>query len=292
MAGSAFRPLQGVRVGLLQTRYGHELASLVERLGAVPVQAPCMREVRNDGDEELDRSLRSLVAEPVHVFVFQTGVGAQALFELAGEAGLGEPLAGAVREAVVVARGPKPLTVLLQLGFEVDLRTAGPHTTGELVRLLEDVDVAGRRVAVQHYGSANAELVRHLAERGAEVIELFSYRWALPEDVTPVLHLLGELRAGRLGVTAFTSAAQVENLFAVAAEAGMAGELPGWLNGRTVTAAIGPTCARALDRRGVAVVIQPERPKMVPFVRAIGDHYTTGSSAMRAAAGRRAPPRR
>src|SRR5205085_9602024 len=115
-------------------------------------------------------------------------------------------------------------------------------------------------------GSANAELVDRLRRRGAEVIELFSYRWALPDDVGPILHLLQELRTGRLGVTAFTSASQVENLFTVASDAGLAGDLPGWLNERTVTAAIGPTCAGALARRGVTVVIQPERPKMVPFV--------------------------
>lgn len=269
------RPLAGLRVGVLQARHGAELAALIEREGGLPVLAPCLREVRNEDDVELRDRLREAVSVPADAFVFQTGVGTMALFDLAAGAGLGEPLAAAVREALVVARGPKPLAVLLRMGFRVDRRTAEPHTTEELIGLLAAEDLAARRVAVQHYGSANRELVAYLRGRAARVIELFSYRWALPADVGPVVRLLDELGAGRLAVTAFTSASQVENLFTVATDRGVAAELPVWLNERTHTAAIGPTCARALEERGVAVAIRPERPKMVPFVRAIRDHFST-----------------
>src|SRR5258708_28263096 len=96
------RPLLGLRVGLLQTRYAHELAALIERIGGVPVLAPCLREVRNDGDEELRERLSEVVSAPVHVFIFQTGVGTAALFDLAGEAGLGGRLAETVQGALVV----------------------------------------------------------------------------------------------------------------------------------------------------------------------------------------------
>jgi uroporphyrinogen-III synthase len=272
---SMLQPLHGMRVGLLQSRYAHELAALIQREGGVPLMAPCLREVRNEDDDELRARLGELVGAPPDVFVFQTGVGTQALFDLAGAAGLHDRLADAVRGAFVVARGPKPLTVLLRLGFRVDRRTAVPHTTRELLWLLEAFDVSGRRVAVQHYGSANLALVDQLRDRGAEVIELFSYRWALPDDVAPIVRFLRELDDGRVAVTAFTSAAQVENLFLVASDTGVAGDLAGWLSERTVTAAIGPTCAGALERRGVVVAIQPEVPKMVPFVRAIRDHFST-----------------
>jgi uroporphyrinogen-III synthase len=263
-----------MRVGLLQTRYAHELATLIERIGGVPVLAPCLREVRNDDDAELRERLRAIVAAPVHVFIFQTGVGTTALLDLAAEAGLAEALSEAVHGALVVARGPKPLTVLLKLGFRVDRRTEGPHTTDELLWLLDAVELEGRRVAVQHYGSANERLVEYLRGRAEEVIELFSYRWALPADVGPIVRFLDELRAGRVAVTAFTSASQVENLFTVALDRGVAAELPAWLNERTIMAAIGPTCARALEQREVGIVIQPDRPKMVPFVRAIADHFS------------------
>lgn len=272
------RSLHGMRVGVMQTRHAAELAALIERVGGTPIMAPCLREVRNDDDDQLRAALRSIASSPVHVFVFQTGVGTAALFDLAGAEGLREALTEAVRRALVVARGPKPLAVLLRLGFHVDRRTTGPHTTDEMLSLLETVDLEGRRVAVQHYGSANARLVDSVRRRAAAVIELFSYRWALPEDVGPLVRFLEELRGGRVSVTAFTSASQVENLFTVAADNGMADDLVGWLNRRTITAAIGPTCARALRQRGVAIVVQPDQPKMVPFVRAIADHFSSSLS--------------
>ena len=102
-----------------------------------------------------------------------------------------------------------------------------PHTTDELLWLLEGVELEGRRVAVQHYGSANERLVDHLRARADEVIELFSYRWALPDDVGPIVRFLDELRGGRVAVTAFTSASQVENLFLVAADRGLPANCPG-----------------------------------------------------------------
>jgi len=268
-------PLAGLRVGILQARYGQQLAALIEREGALPLLAPCLREARRDDDADLRARLREVEAAPVHVFVFQTGVGTQALFDLAAREALADCLSERVRGSLVVARGPKPQTVLLRLGLRVDRRTAPPHTTRELLGLLDGEELAGRRVAVQHYGTTNQALVDYLAGRGAEVLELSSYRWELPDDVGPVRRLLDELAAGRVAVTAFTSASQVENLFAVAADAGVAAELAGWLNECTVTAAVGPTCAGALEQRGVAVAVVPEHPKMVPLVRAIRDHFSS-----------------
>lgn len=267
------RPLAGIRVGILQTRYAGEFASLVEREGGVPLLAPCLREVRVDDSGALRAALEDVAREPVALFIFQTGVGTTALLEMAAELRLGGRLEERIRASTVVARGPKPLTVLLKAGFGVDRRTVEPHTTPELIDLLRHEEIQGRRVAVQHYGSPNRALVEHLREGGASVIELMSYRWALPEDVAPVLHYLEELAAGRVTVSAFTSASQVENLFTLAGEVGSAGLLAGWLNRLTVTAAIGPTCARALEEHGVKVTIRPERPKMVPLVRAIREHF-------------------
>ena len=262
-------PLSGLQVGILQARHGAELVSLLEREGATCVHAPCLRERRNEDDAELQGRLRELIEAPADLYVFQTGVGTRALFGLAADAGMAEGLTRIVRAGEVAARGPKPLKALLEFGFRVDRRTREPHTSAQMIEALADATLAGRRVALQHYGSANPGLVTYLRSRGAEVVELFSYRWALPDDLSPVTRLLDELAAGRLAIVAFTSAAQVENLFTVAAEQGAAEDLPRWLNERTATAAVGPTCAGALEERGVRTVIQPERPKMVPFVQAI-----------------------
>jgi uroporphyrinogen-III synthase len=265
------KSLRGLRVGVLQARHGEELATLIRRRGGEPVAAPCLREVSNLDDAALHAALRTLAAAPAAVSVFQTGVGSQAVLDAATRAGVGEGYVAGLARGVVVARGPKPLAVLLRRGVRVDRRTVEPHTTARIIEVLAGEDVGGRVVALQRHGAPNPALVDHLRGRGTDVVELVSYRWALPEDVGPVHRLLDALADGRLDVVAFTSAAQVENLFAIAGERMAAAALADLLNRRTRVAAVGPTSAAALEARGVPVAILPGRPKMVPLVDAIAE---------------------
>ena len=74
----------------------------------------------------------------------------------------------------------------------------------------------GKRVVVQRYGKTNRELQAALERAGAEVIEIVTYRWALPEDTAPLLRLIDALGRDEIDLVAFTSASQATNLFAVA----------------------------------------------------------------------------
>lgn len=260
--------LSGRRVAVMETRRGDEMQALLEREGADVIRAPSLRELKEDDLSDLRQAIGTIERDGVDVAVFQTGVGVLALFELAGRLGLEAELTARLRQAAIVARGPKPLAALHQQGFEVALKTVEPHTTTETMAALQQVDLDGRHVAVQHYGAVNSALVEWLRGRGAQVIDLVTYHWGLPEDLGPVRRFLDELAGGRLDFVAFTSASQVYNLFVVAGPE-QAGELAGWLNDRTVVASIGPACTRALSAHGIAPGIQPERPKMVPLVQAI-----------------------
>jgi uroporphyrinogen-III synthase len=116
-----------------------------------------------------------------------------------------------------------------------------------------------------------------LEERGAVVIEAFTYSWGLPENLAPTFRCLRMLEAGDLDAVAFTSAAQVENLYLIAEQSGSAHQLTGWLQERTVVAAVGPTTAQALLEHGISAAVQPERPKMVPLVEALARHMSGGA---------------
>jgi uroporphyrinogen-III synthase len=52
---------------------------------------------------------------------------------------------------------------------------------------------AAKRVVVQRYGETNRDLQATLESEGAEVIEIVTYRWGLPEDTTPLLRLIDAL---------------------------------------------------------------------------------------------------
>jgi uroporphyrinogen-III synthase len=260
-------------IGILQTRHASVLAGLIERQGGRPLVAPTLREETIDELDPLRQVLERLAAEPVHLAIFQTGVGVSRLFDLAETLGLDKVLSTRLAETRVLTRGPKPLAVLLKRGVRVDLRTEEPHTTAQVLPLLEP-DLCGRAVLVQHHGVPNEVLIDALHERGARPLEAVTYHWALPEDLAPVHRFFEELMANRVDVTLFTSASQVQNLFAIAEEAGCFSKLPGWLREMTMIASVGPTTTGALAEYDLTPVIQPEHPKMVPLVDAVCTYFS------------------
>jgi catechol 2,3-dioxygenase-like lactoylglutathione lyase family enzyme len=119
-----------------------------------------------------------------------------------------------------------------------------------------------------------------LQARGCRLTELSLYEWQLPDDTGPLQDLVRDLIAGRVDAIAFTSQIQARHLFQVAADFGQADALTQALNGRTVVAAIGPTCATALQRLGVTPDVVPEHPKMGHLVVALARHLEPGTSTI------------
>jgi uroporphyrinogen-III synthase len=107
-----------------------------------------------------------------------------------------------------------------------------------------------------------------LESEGADVTEIVTYRWALPEDTAPLLRLIGALGRDEIDLVAFTSASQVSNLFTVAQYYGKEESLKQSL-GRTLVASIGPVCSVTLRKLAVRVDIEAKPPKLGPFIEAI-----------------------
>ncbi len=263
--------LHGEVIGLLEARRASELATLISARGGQPLSAPTLREEPVGDDMVIAAFLDRLAGGEAPVIVFQTGVGTRALLDAAGRLGrLGE-LLDALAQRVVAVRGPKPTAVLRQAGVRVDVAAADPYTTTELLVALGGLDLRGALVALQHHGEPNADLRRALVERGAEVLDLTLYRWALPDDLAPVLTLLDSLERGAVAALVVTSQAQVAHLFSIAERHGRLSALKRALAGPVLVAAVGPVCAHALVERGVSVDIVPTPPKMGPLVLALAE---------------------
>ena len=93
------------------------------------------------------------------------------------------------------------------------------------------------------------------------------YRWALPEDTTPLETALQETAAGNVDILLFTSANQVSNVLAVSEQLGKLAEILASLENRTQVASIGPTCSEALTDNGFPVHFEASPPKMGQLVR-------------------------
>jgi uroporphyrinogen-III synthase len=265
--------LQGKRVALLEARMSAEIASMVERFGGKPYSVPAVRETPLDLPEETTALVDALSAGRFGVVVFMTGVGASALLREAEKRGQLDAALVALRGAITVCRGPKPVSVLRKQDVQVNITAAEPHTTSELLQALEAVDLNQKSVALVHYGERNELAAEGLKNRGAVVSEICLYEWRLPDDVTPLRQLVDEIIAGQIDALAVTSQVQIRHLFEIADKLGKHSALVDALNRRTVVAAVGPVCATALRSYGVIPHVQPSHPKMGPMMLALSDYF-------------------
>jgi uroporphyrinogen-III synthase len=262
--------LHGARVALLESRLGHELGELVRRLGGTPVLAPSVREVPHL--DETDRFVDALITGRFAVVVALTGAAALAVLRAAERRGRLPEALDALRRATLVARGPKPTAVLRRYGLEVGVLPQKPFTTKELLDAIDrGVEIAGRQVALVHYGERNTVMSDALRQRRAVLTDVCPYEWALPNDTEPLRALVRTLSTS-IDAIAFTSKIQVRHLFAVADEMGLADAVRTALNGDIIVASVGPVCADTLKQFGVTPDVQPADPKMGPLLTALADY--------------------
>ncbi len=261
----------GLGVLVLESRRGRELGLIVTSYEGRPLVAPSMREVPLESNAEALAFVDDLIAGEFDVVVLLTGVGARALVDIVQRAhGTRKKFVDALAQTIVVARGPKPVTVMRELQVPVWLMAPEPNTWRELVAALDErkaeLSLDGLNVAVQEYGASNPELQSALEARGARVTTVPVYQWALPENIEPLKGAVRAVAAGELEVALFTTGTQVAHLMQVAAGMQMEDAVRDGLR-RMVVASIGPTTSEEIRRRGVAVDLEPSRPKMGFLVR-------------------------
>ena len=257
----------GLRVLALESRRAIELAKLVGTYGGEPLVAPAMREVPLESNKEALAFAKALFAGEFDMVIFLTGVGTRALLSVVETAYKREEYIAALQRVKVVARGPKPVAALRELGITPVITAPEPNTWRELLLALDEaasrevLRLRGARVAVQEYGVSNSELLSGLRERGAALTRVPVYQWALPEDCAPLQAAVKSLVAGEIDVVLFTTGVQVTHLFQIAAEMKLQEPMRLGL-GRAIVASIGPTTSEELQRHGVRADLEPSHPKM------------------------------
>ena len=213
-------------VAILETRTGAHLGELIARRGGIPLLAPALEEVPDVDPQAVASLLAQWRTEPFKVVIFQTGVGTRALFQATDAAGLTGELLQHLGSSTVVVRGPKPVGELNSRRVRIDIRAATPFTTETVLAAVSEIPMQDARVLVQRYGAVNQLLREGLERRGASVVEIATYRWALPADTQPLNDLLDALARASVDAAVFTSAVQIHNLYAVAEKTGRAASTP------------------------------------------------------------------
>jgi uroporphyrinogen-III synthase len=204
------------------------------------------------------------------IVIFLTGVGMRTLVRAIEATYSREAIVSALTRTKVVARGPKPLAALRELGVPVWVAVPEPNTWREVVAALDakaqEVSLAGARIAVQEYGVTNTELLDALRARGAQVTSVPVYQWALPEDVAPLKRAVKDLCDNKVDVVLLTTSVQIVHLWQVAREMGLERDVQRGL-ARSVIASIGPTTTEALRRHELAPDLEATHGKMGILVR-------------------------
>ena len=260
----------GLRVVSLESRRAAEMESLIRSFGGDPLVAPSMREIPLDENTDALAFGQQLVAGDIDVVLFLTGVGTRALVQALETRYSLDEIVHALSRVTTVARGPKPVKALRDLGVPVAITVPEPNTWREVLETLESeprgVDLQGARVAVQEYGITNEALLQGLRDRGAAVTRVPVYRWALPADVEPLRQAIREMATGQTAVLLLTNATQAEHMLRVAGEMGLEPELRAALRGMACCS-IGPTCTEAMAHFELPVDLEPEHPRMGQLVR-------------------------
>ncbi len=257
----------GLKVVSFESRRAAEMAALITRQGGVAISAPSMREIPNPTHDEALAFADALVAGEIDIVIHLTGVGTRMLVDAVSPRHSREAFIAALAKASLVCRGPKPVAVLREMGLKPTLEVDEPNTWQDLLTALDrNLPVAGKRVAVQEYGISNQRLIEGLTTRGAQVMRVPVYKWALPEDLAPLREAMRLIIAGEVDVAMFTSTTQVTHLFELAQQDQCESQLRDGFT-RVLIASIGPVATEGLIEHGLQPDFEPDSPHMASLVR-------------------------
>jgi uroporphyrinogen-III synthase len=260
-----------LRVCSFESRKAAEMRSLIERNGAVATVAESMREIPLGITPEIREFLTQLQSGQLDVMIFLTGVGAEALATAIESEIPRDKFFTLLEKCRIVVRGPKPTAVLKKWGVRIDARAAEPNTWRELVPEILSVldtesDLTGKRIAVQEYGTPSTELYDDLTARGASLLTVPVYKWALPEDVTALEQAIRDTISGCFDLILITTAQQLVHTLQIAESIGLRDK---WLAAarKCFLASIGPTASERLREFELPVDFEPSHPHMGHLVR-------------------------
>lgn len=255
----------GACVVSFESRMAEVMVQGITNKGGRVISAPSMQEIPLEKNPEVFAFAEKLFSGQIDVILFLTGVGTRYLIETLSTRYSKEEIIRHLSRLTTVARGPKPVRVLKELGIPLTIAVPEPNTWFEILETLDlsrrSISLEGKTVAVQEYGISNPELIQGLKRRGANVVQVPVYRWALPNDTKPLERAIREIVEGKVEIAFFTNAVQIRHVIRVASEMGLEKSFRDALK-KVVIASIGPTCSETLREWGFSADFEPSHSKM------------------------------
>ena len=252
----------GLNVAAFESRRADDMRRLIERHGGVAHVSPSMRDVAIEKNSHAVDFANRLMTGEIDAVIFLTGVGFRHLLTAVERHVDRKRFLDALSDIPTIARGPKPVAAMNEVGLSASIRVPEPNTWRELLTTIDDqLPIANLTIGLQEYGKTNPSLVAGLEARGARIISLRVYSWQLPEDIDPLIENVRAIANGLRDACLFTSAQQVANLLELAKQEQIRDDFVRGLR-RSVVVSIGPTTSQALVEEKIAVDFEPTHPKM------------------------------
>lgn len=268
------QPLLGISIVSFESRQSEILKNALEKHGASVFSAPSVQEIPFEQNPEAFAFAEKLLAGKIEIVILMTGVGTRYLIQSLEKRFEKAALVEALKKTTLVARGPKSVQVLRELGLVPAITIPEPNTWREILEELDQsprgIDLKGRSVAVQEYGESNAEFLAALKKRGSKVIQVPVYRWALPDNRKPLEEAIQKIIAGEIKIAVLTSAIQIRHVLKVASEMGLEKEFKNKFK-LLVIASIGPTTTETLTELGFIPHFEPTHPKMGTLAKELAE---------------------
>ena len=253
------QPLFGKRVLVTRSRkQASVLSQLLARHGVLPVELPTIEIQVIPDNRELDEAIAHL---PDYSWLIFTSVnGVEIFFGHLHDLGYDSRALGGVR---LCAIGPATAAALERFGLIAD-RIPQEYIGGAIAEILQEENIAGKRILLPRSEAATPELVTRLGQLGAKVDEIAIYRTVLPQaDPGSGKQML---LAGEIDITTFTSSSTVKHLVSLLGAEWEA------VN-RTRIACIGPVTAATAAQLGVRVDVVAKEHTIPGLVQAIIEDY-------------------
>jgi uroporphyrinogen-III synthase len=268
--------MAGKRVALAGPRKAAEMALLVAKMGGEPVQRPAQGTVFLD-DIELRNAIVSWVKQPPDWNIFTTGMGLDALFDMAEDMDVVERIMELLQSSHIAARGYKTVNGLKKRGFTPVVRDEDGSLTG-LTRAFAPYDLKGKEVLLQLHGDPAPRLVEWLDEQGAVTRQVLPYKH-IPPDEANLQALLHDIVNRNVDAVTFTSGPQIRFLAQYAREQNRMEDVLEAFRQDVIAVSVGKVTAQSILEEGIERIVFPVEERMGAMMVELGKYFENSDLA-------------
>lgn len=261
------RPLEGRRILLLREgAKSRQAAKRLEALGAVPLWAPISELIDPPSWMAVDRALDALSC--YDWLIVTSGEAVDRFWRRLTARGLD------IRRfrGQIAAVGQETAAALRRVGLLADLMPQTDFNQEGLAEALSTVPLSGRRVLMPGGQLNHPFLAETLRARGAlvDVVEVYHNR---PRALSPFVRQA--IGAGRVDAVIFSASSAVEYLMGQLDEEGRQAL------SAVASFSIGPLTTKTLQRFGVSISGQAERPSLSALIDCVVEHFAQNEAQLK-----------